>query len=145
MIISCEKCKKKFEADDELIPNVGRFLQCGSCNHKWFFKVETNNNIDNKEFKEETPHQTLFESKENINDIKNENVDTNFSKNKKKTINSLNFLKKLIIFIITFITLILIIDTFKSPISMFIPNIDFILISLYETINDIFLFLKDLI
>ena len=38
MIITCEKCSKKFNLEDSLIPDEGRELQCGSCNHKWFFK-----------------------------------------------------------------------------------------------------------
>ena len=37
MIISCEKCNKKFELEDNLIPESGRFLQCGSCSHKWHY------------------------------------------------------------------------------------------------------------
>ena len=38
MIINVINCKKKFEVDSSLIPNEGRLLQCGSCNHIWFFK-----------------------------------------------------------------------------------------------------------
>ena len=38
MIISCEECNKKFHIDSKLIPSEGRTLQCGSCNHKWYFK-----------------------------------------------------------------------------------------------------------
>ena len=37
MIISCEKCNKKFELSDELVPDKGRLLQCGSCSHKWHY------------------------------------------------------------------------------------------------------------
>ena len=37
MIISCEKCDKKFELSDELIPVEGRLLQCGSCSYKWHY------------------------------------------------------------------------------------------------------------
>ena len=40
MIISCEKCKKKFEVNENLIPSNGRNLQCSSCAHKWFFKKD---------------------------------------------------------------------------------------------------------
>jgi NhaA family Na+:H+ antiporter len=50
-----------------------------------------------------------------------------------------------IVFIISFIALIIIFDTFQKPISMFVPNIEFILYNLYETINDIVLFFSDLI
>ena len=37
MIISCDKCNKKFEIADKLIPDTGRLLQCGSCLHKWHY------------------------------------------------------------------------------------------------------------
>ena len=40
MIINCPNCNKKFEIDKDLIPFEGRLLQCGSCNNKWFFKLE---------------------------------------------------------------------------------------------------------
>ena len=38
MIIVCTNCNKKFEVDPELIPEKGRSIQCGSCDHKWFYK-----------------------------------------------------------------------------------------------------------
>ncbi len=41
MIIECTNCNKKFEVDPELIPEKGRSIQCGSCNHKWFYKKDT--------------------------------------------------------------------------------------------------------
>ena len=50
-----------------------------------------------------------------------------------------------IIFIISFIALIIILDTFQAPISKIVPNIEFILYNLYQTLNDIKLFLNDLI
>ena len=31
---------KKLEIDKNLIPDQGRLLQCGSCNHEWFFKKD---------------------------------------------------------------------------------------------------------
>ena len=40
MIISCDQCHKKFEIDSNLIPKDGRLLECGSCNHKWFYKQD---------------------------------------------------------------------------------------------------------
>ncbi len=42
MIINCPNCDKKFEIDKKLILPDGRLLQCGSCNNKWFFKIENN-------------------------------------------------------------------------------------------------------
>ena len=40
MIITCINCNKKFNIDSNLIPDMGRLLQCASCDHKWFFKKE---------------------------------------------------------------------------------------------------------
>ena len=40
MIITCPSCHKKFKIEDVLIPSKGRNLQCGSCNHNWFYKIE---------------------------------------------------------------------------------------------------------
>ena len=40
MIITCPSCKKKFNIDINLIPSKGRDLQCGSCEHIWFYKKE---------------------------------------------------------------------------------------------------------
>ena len=37
MIISCISCGKKFNVNSELIPSNGRTIQCGSCNHIWFY------------------------------------------------------------------------------------------------------------
>ena len=41
MIISCEKCNKKFELADHLIPSEGRLLQCGSCSYQWHYMPES--------------------------------------------------------------------------------------------------------
>ena len=40
MIIACPNCNKKFKIDLILIPEEGRDLQCGSCNHVWLYKIE---------------------------------------------------------------------------------------------------------
>ena len=71
--------------------------------------------------------------------------DKNLNIKKSTNIKSYNILSLTIIFIISFIALIIVLDTFQKPISMFVPNIEFILYNLYETINDIVLFLSDLI
>ena len=43
MIITCPNCNKQFRIDNSLIPDDGRDLQCGSCNHIWFYKIEQEN------------------------------------------------------------------------------------------------------
>ena len=40
MIITCPNCEKRFKIDNSLIPNEGRDLQCGSCEHVWFYKLD---------------------------------------------------------------------------------------------------------
>jgi predicted Zn finger-like uncharacterized protein len=67
--------------------------------------------------------------------------------NIKKSINKKNYniLGITIVFIISFIAIIIVLDTFQKPISILIPNIEFILYNLYEAINDMILFFSDLI
>jgi len=47
--------------------------------------------------------------------------------------------------IITFIAIILLLDTFKLPLYDYFPKLEFFLFNLYETLKDIQLFIKDLI
>ena len=69
------------------------------------------------------------------------NQDTNLMG--KKT--NYSILNLIVVFIISFIALIIVIDTFQKPISDIVPNIEFLLYNLYESINDIVLFFEDLI
>ena len=149
MIISCDQCHKKFEIDSNLIPKDGRLLECGSCNHKWFYKQDIEDKTEEiiiepqlKNIEEENidPIQT------NISQI-NE-LDTSFKKKEiieNKKIKKIGVLNIIIVFIISFVALIILIQTFKDPISIYIPNVEFILNSLHEIIRDIILFFKDLI
>ena len=45
MIIVCPCKEKKFVIDEALIPQEGRILQCGSCGHKWFYKIDKETKI----------------------------------------------------------------------------------------------------
>jgi len=38
LYITCPKCEKIFEVERDLIPSLGRDVQCGSCHHIWFYK-----------------------------------------------------------------------------------------------------------
>ncbi len=149
MIISCDQCHKKFEIDSNLIPKDGRLLECGSCNHKWFYKQDIKDKTEEiiiepqlKNIEEENidPIQT------NISQI--DELDTSSKKKEiieNKKIKKIGVLNIIIVFIISFVALIILIETFKDPISIYIPNIKFILNSLYEILRDIILFSKDLI
>ena len=50
MIIECVKCSKKFDVNSDLIPSSGRTIQCGSCNHVWFYKKSEHNQLKSPEF-----------------------------------------------------------------------------------------------
>ena len=144
MIISCEKCNKKFELSDELIPDKGRLLQCGSCSYQWHYipnktikLVKEVNEVDISNNVKKTSQK--LKGKKVKKDAINEN--NKFLKER----NGIGFLSIIIVVVISFIALLLIADTFKIYIVSFIPNIDFYLSSLYESLQDMFLFFKDLI
>ena len=59
--------------------------------------------------------------------------------------NDVNYFKILIVVFISFAALILVLDTFKVQISVIIPNIQIILDNLYQSINDMKLFIIDLV
>ena len=148
MIITCNNCSKKFEINSDLIPDKGRLLQCSGCNYKWFFqrklsinliqqteknnKSETSNKIISKEKKVSIPKDTenfIIQAETTLKKISIKNKIPNY----------------ILIFVVSFIACIILIDTFKYQISKIIPSIDFILYNLYETIKDIVLFFSDLI
>ena len=160
MIIECTNCNKKFEVDPELIPEKGRYIQCGSCNHKWFFKkdieetiLEINDEIPINEIKEEIKITKDFniekaDEKKITEEILEEKIEIK-QNNHEKTLKKSNILNKiisyLIVAIISFVALIIVLDTFKTPLNNIFPNLELILFNLYETFEDIGLFLKDLI
>ena len=51
----------------------------------------------------------------------------------------------LMLLIAAIIALIIFFDTFQGPMNKIFPNIEFLLYNLYETINDVVLFINDLI
>tara|TARA_B100000579_G_scaffold69996_1_gene53011 strand:- start:36 stop:491 length:456 start_codon:yes stop_codon:yes gene_type:complete len=150
MIISCEKCNKKFEIDNNLIPKKGRLLQCGSCSHQWHYKPK--DKPDKPDIPDEAVelNNEVFQDQEITDDSKNNKIKISKKEKikeneKKESINKINFLNILAVTIISFVALILVIETFKFQISNLIPDIDFYLFSLYESLKDIYLFLKDLL
>ena len=156
MIIECINCNKKFEVDPDLIPEKGRSLQCGSCGHKWFYKNDISEPLSktNFEIKNEEEKQEITISKENTEKLKiqeqtNEEKNLNEASKEDKSAKKSNIFNKifsyLIVIIISFVALIIVLDTFKTPLSNIFPNLEIILFNLYETFEDIGLFLKDLI
>ena len=155
MIVTCP-CpnSKKFEVDDSLIPKKGRLVQCGFCGHKWQFNIEQNRIEINKNEAIFSP-ELNSNNNEIENDINNTVIENHNDKivsseqddyiEKKKISNSSKYLKFLIVITISFIGLIIILDTFKSPLKVVFPQLENMLQNLYETLKDIFLFLKHLI
>ena len=145
MIIDCLCGEKKFEIDQNLIPNEGRLLQCGFCNKKWFFeknkKVVPKNKINVENEKIVVSNNNDVNQEETVISLDNKTDDI------KKTKNNFSFsifLSYILVSIISFIALIIIIDTFKSSLYRIFPNLELILFNLFETFRDIRLFLIDL-
>ena len=82
------------------------------------------------------------EPKNKIDANTNERTTTNDKPKKQKNFKILNIF---IVAIISSVAFIIIVDTFKYPIGKIVPNIEFILYNLYESIKDISLFIRDLI
>ena len=153
MIIECINCNKKFNVNSELIPVKGRNIQCGSCNHLWFFKKETLLDFSQKdvgfvEEKETNTNHGEFKTNNVHDSIKKKRVKKDSSAlvkyNKKTNYTFSNFLSLIIVIIISFIALLILIDTFKDPLYEKFPKLEFIIFNLFETFKDIHSFLKNL-
>ena len=153
MIITCPRDKKKFEVDASLIPDYGRNMQCGACGHVWFYKKEDEYKVNDEKaiISEEIDKKNQIPENTSPKKVKKQI----FSKEKrgteiveytpKTTFTFGKFLSYIIVIIVSFIAVVLLLDTFKVPLYKFFPNLEFILFSLYETLKDIQLFIMDLI
>ena len=148
MIIECVNCNKKFNVNSELIPSAGRSIQCGSCDHLWFYK-KTDIIKPNQEKSIPTVDATISKDKIDKKNKSNKQINNKGSEiveyKSKSNFSFSNFLSYLIVLIISFIGLIIILDTFKTPLYKFFPNLELVLFNLFELLKDIKLFIKDLI
>jgi hypothetical protein len=148
-----------------LIPDEGRDLQCGSCNHVWLYKINEENSkilklkeeidINDIETKVDKNNEEIVENKNPLTKIETElnnqkkekNIEkqkeTKISQNTENTGNK--FFSYLIVFIISFVALIILLDTLKNPLINVFPGLEIILFNLFETLQDIKLFIIDLI
>jgi len=164
MIIDCIKCTKKFEVNASLIPDNGRTIQCGSCNHIWFYKpkIEQSKNEIKTEISSQKSNNKVLENKKNDNlneKLSKTEVTSNLendanarptsveliNENKKTTFSVSKFLSYFLVFLITFIALIIVLDTFKTPLSSIIPGLEIFLYNFFETLKDLYLFIKNLL
>ena len=76
MIIECPACSKKFNIDEKLIPDEGRLLKCGNCDHIWFYKKEENLELETETIK-------INEIEANKSEINIEPIDTPIKQTKK--------------------------------------------------------------
>ncbi len=147
MIIICPCGEKKFEVDENLIPDKGRLLKCGSCDQTWFFNKNVSEQIEPLIDKPAKQKKILY---------KDENLDKSVSKAPIKPGSELvkykpkynftfgKFLSYIIVSLITFVAIIIVLDTFKDPLSNIFPNLELVLYNLFETLRDLILFAKDL-
>ena len=164
MIIDCIKCTKKFEVNAYLIPDNGRTIQCGSCNHVWFYKPKieqskneikteisshkSNDNIlENK--KDDYTNEKLSKTDETINLENFANIEPSsnklINKDKKNIFSVSKVLSYFLVFLITFVALIIVLDTFKSPLSSIFPGLEIFLYNFFETLKDLYLLTKNLL
>ena len=153
MIIECINCSKLFDVNSDLIPSTGRTIQCGSCNHVWFFNPNKANLKNNEEIQ---PNISIPINNKEIKFTKPQKRTDDLSKNEKKkfevtkyqaksSFNITKLLSYILVSIITFVALIILIDTFKSVLYVVFPGLELMIFSLFETLKDIQLFIKDLI
>ena len=158
MIISCPNCNKQFKINPSLIPDNGRDVKCGSCDHVWFYKIEDNkteplplsDNFTDKKIEDEIDNKIV----ENINEPNNESIPKDIDdkihekqipvKNKIKKNTSGKFFSYLVVSIISFVALIILIDTLKVPLINVFPGLEILLFNLFEILKDIKLFIIDL-
>jgi len=143
MIIVCPNCKKQFKINPSQIPSEGRDLKCGSCNYVWFYKIEDKkpkplplkeNIINNK-----GPSIIVEEKIGQITKTKQ-----SLSQNKIMKNTSGKFFSYLVVLIISFVALIILVDTLKTPLMNVFPGLELILFNLFEILKDIKLFIIDL-
>jgi len=161
MIIQCENCNKKFEIQDNLIPDDGRLLECGSCAHQWHYTPITKSKLsDEVPIKDEQADEVLIKDepadefivkkakkkskiiKKNYEDADDEIEQTN--KNITTKEKNISFISFLLVGIISFVAIVILVDTFKNQIAYVIPNISLYINQLHEILRDIFLFIADL-
>ena len=165
MIISCPNCNKQFKINASSIPDKGRDLKCGLCDHVWFYRIEDNkteplplrDDYADKEIEDEIDNKIL----DNINETNavslqkdiDDRIDKTEDKIVEKKLSPKNKIKKniagkffsyLLVSIISFMALIILIDTLKVTLIDIFPGLEIILFNLFEILKDIKLIIIDI-
>ena len=153
-LLQCASCNHEWFFKKEILENTVSPI------------VENNDNVSNQEnlinSKEINPldlsnEETQVDAEEkhdekikvNNEEVLSKKIDADIDENttvndKPKKQKNFKILNIFVVVIISFVAFIIIVDTFKYPIGQVVPNIEFILYNLYESIKDILLFIRDL-
>ena len=160
MIITCPCEKKQFKIDSSLIPQEGRELQCGSCERVWFYKPENENEVpltlnENASVDKVEPEIQIKDQNEEFSEKLNQEktikpIIKEIPKQTDKTVEKSEnrgpkFFSYLIVFIISFVALVILLDTLKTPLINIFPGLELVLFNLFETLKYIKLFIIDLL
>ena len=157
-LLQCASCDHKWFFKKKVLENTVSPIPEDIDNEKVNIFVQNNlsnndeinpSNLLNEEIDVDTEEKLDEKIEINNEEIPKEKIDANINENttanaKPKKQKNFKILNIFIVAIISFVAFIIIVDTFKYPIGKIVPNIEFILYNLYESIKDIFLFIKDL-
>ena len=154
-LLQCTSCNHKWFFKKEILENTINRIDdnIDNDNINIFDQNSPNNNAEinlsnqPKEevdiiTKEDLDKKIEIEAEKKAKVNQDENIPIKAKTKKQKNFKILNIF---IVAIISFVALIIIVDTFKHSIGQIVPNIEFILYNLYESIKDISLFINDLI
>ena len=155
MIILCPWCEKSFDVAENLIPENGRLLKCGSCSQTWFYNKNNQENVKPEKIissiKSEKKKTSIKSSKKINKFIYKDLPDLPVNKGSelvkyepKQNLSFGKILSYLIVLILSFVAVIIFLDTFKVSLSTFFPGLELTLYNLFETLKDLVLFIKDL-
>ena len=157
-LLQCASCNHKWFFKKEILENtVSPIVE--DIDNDNINVFDQNNPTNNDEInlsdlsKEQIEIDTVEKLDEKIDIYDKEEIGKNIEVNinedipvisKPKKPKNFKILNSFIVAIISFVAFIIIVDTFKYPIGQVVPNIEFILYNLYESIKDILLFIRDL-
>ena len=154
-LLQCSSCNHEWffikEIEEETVPNdnvtESREEIKPFNDHEDVVEIKSSNSAEDieRQIKDYSTIEKILINKDNDNKTENKDDIFNTKIDNSKNKGNYSILGFIIVFIFSFIALIIVLDTFQGPISKIFSNVELLLYNLYETINDIVLFLKDLI
>ena len=109
------------------------------------FDLQKKQDQNNKNFHEDFSNIKPEITTKNDQIIISNEAKVDFKIDKKNTYSKTsNFFSYLLVVIISFIALIILVDTIKSPLINIFPGLEIVLFNLFETLKDVRLFITDL-